>query len=168
MAASSWNPKNPYIVSTTGGIPKIIYSTIEGAASQSYKAGTPVYLDAIGTDSGVLICADGTASFTGIAMKDATGTDATEAPIQIMGPDDYLYCQVTNDGTAQDATDLTVGEHYGWYVDSDSVFYADENDETNEVLIFVEAVKDVNGDSTAWGKFKIVQGITGNIDTPST
>ena len=82
MAASSWNPKNPRIVARNG-FPRINYTYIEGAASQTWKAGTPVYSDAVGTNNGVLICADGTASFTGIAMKDAAAREWSKQDKQI-------------------------------------------------------------------------------------
>jgi len=161
MAATSWNAKQPY-VRPKNGVPRIVYGLGE-AASQSYKAGTPVYLNS----GAVTICADDTEAFTGIAMKDATGTTGTEAPVMICDLEDTIVARVVNDGTAALANTLTPGTGYGWYEDTDDVFYADSNDTSNTVLVFLEEVNDAAGASTYWGLFRVKQGITGNLDIAS-
>ncbi len=162
MAATAWNAQQPY-VSAKHGVPRIVYGNLE-ADSQTFKAGTPVYLNS----GAVTICTDGGGMFTGIAMKDATNVSSgnIEIPVKICDIEDTLICLVTNNGTAQDASDLTPGESYDWYVDSDYVFYADENDTTGP-LVFIEEINDAAGASTSWGRFRVTQGSTGSLDIAS-
>ena len=161
MAATSWNSLQPRIVGKSGKIPRII-SVPEGS-SQSFTAGTPVKL----SSNQVVIATDGTVGFLGIAMEDASGTQTTAIKVQIADPDEvFVYARITNDGTDTLATASApaVGNGYGWYVDSDSVFYADLNDTTVLDLIYDGPVLDGTGGYTYWGRFTVNKGQAGNFD----
>ncbi len=162
MAASSWNAKQPR-VTPKHGVGRIVYGNLE-ADSQTFKAGTPVYLNS----GAVTICTDGGGGFTGIAQKDATNVSSgnIEIPVMICDIEDEALVYVTNNGTDTAASGLTPGESYDWYVDSDSVFYADANDTTGP-LVFIEEINDSAGASTYWGRFRVTQGSTGSLDIAS-
>lgn len=161
MAASSWNGLQPYLAPRDGNIPRIVW--VPEGSTQSFKAGTPVKL----SSNQLVIATDGTAGFAGIALQDATGTQTTSLPILAADPDQvYVYARITNNGTDTLATASApaVGNAYGWYVDADSVFYADLNDTSTAILIYEAPVLDATGGYTYWGKFTIVKGQAGSLD----
>lgn len=158
MAASSWNLNQPRIVTRDGGIPEIF--SFKEEASQTFKAGTPVKLDG----GEVEIATDGTVGFLGIAQEDASGTADTLISVQVVRPGDRVIARVTNNGTDALPTTLTQGMAYGWYIDSDSVFYVDANDATTHILYYNGPVYDSAGSSTYWGIFSLVPGQAGSLD----
>jgi hypothetical protein len=161
MAASEWNAKNPHLATKDGSVPRIVW--VPEGSGQTYKAGTPVKL----SSNQIVIATDGTIGFLGIAMKTASGTQTTSQPVMIADPSStYVYARITNNGTDTKATASApaVGNGYGWYIDSDSVFYADLNDTSILTLIYESPVLDVNGDYTYWGRFMVNAGAAGNID----
>jgi hypothetical protein len=158
MAATSWNPKQPKIVTRDGGIPEVL--TFKEEASQTFKAGTPVKLDG----GEVEIAQDGTVGFLGIAMEDASGTTNAAIRVQVVRPGDRIVAKVTNNGTDALPTTLTQGMAYGFYIDADSVFYADANDATTHILYYNAPVYDATGASTYWGYFSLVPAQAGSID----
>jgi hypothetical protein len=159
MAATSWNALQPRLLPKSGSIPYVI--EVPEAASQSFKAGTPLYL----VSNKATICADSTDGFLGIAMEDASGTTDTSISVQVAAPDAcFVVARVTNNGTDALASTCSIGQGYAWYADADSVFYADTNDTTNPVLIYEAPIKDNSGSAGYWGLFSIVAGLAGNID----
>ena len=158
MAASSWNPLQPRIVTQSGGIPEILKFKEE--SSQVFKAGTPVKLDA----GELEIATDGTVGFAGIAQEDASTSASTLIAVQIVRPGDRVIAKVVTDGTAALPTTMVQGMAYGWYIDSSSVFFADVNDPSTHVLYYQAPVYDVNGDSTYWGYFTLVPAQAGSVD----
>jgi hypothetical protein len=161
MAATSWNGKQPRISSKDGQIPRIVQ--IPEGSGQSFKAGTPVKL----SSNQVVIATDNTVGFVGIALEDASTTQTTPIAVMLADPDQvYVYARITNDATATLATASApaVGNGYGWYVDADSVFYADLNDTSVLQLIYEAPVLDGNGDYTYWGRFTVNKGQAGNFD----
>jgi len=161
MAASEWNPKQPYLATKNGHVPRIVW--IPEGSGQSFKAGTPVKL----SSNQVIIATDNTAGFVGIALQTASGTQTTSIPVMLADPDEsYVYCRITNNGTDTLATAAVpaVGNAYGWYVDSDSVFYADLNDTSVLDLIYEAPVLDATGGFTYWGRFTVNKGLAGNFD----
>jgi hypothetical protein len=161
MAASSWNLNQPRLVPKDGQIPRIV--KIPEGSTQSFKAGTPVKL----SSNQVVIATDGTAGLVGIALQDASGTQTTSIPVMLADPDQvYVYARITNNGTDTLATASApaVGNAYGWYVDSDEVFYADLNDTTVLDLIYEAPILDSTGAYTYWGRFTVNKGLAGNFD----
>lgn len=160
MAATAWDPRQPRIV-TPGGVPEV-YKFPEGS-TQSFKAGQPVKL----SSGQVVIATDSTTGLLGIAQSDASGTQTTMIPVQVVQPSrDRVLALVTNNGTDALASTLTVAEAYDFYLNSSTgVFYADANDSSGGTLIFVQPVYDVNGDSTYWGVFELLAGQAGGLDT---
>jgi len=161
MAATSWNGLQPYLVGKNGKIPRII--NVPEASGQTFKAGTPVKL----SSNQATIATDNTVGFLGIAQEDAGGVQAVLIKVQIADPDEvYVYARITNNGTDTLATASVpaVGNGYGWYVDTDSVFYADINDTSVLDLIYDGPVLDGTGAYTYWGRFTVNKGQAGNFD----
>lgn len=154
MAATSWDPLQPRIIDAAGGVAPIY--VFPEAATQSYKAGALVYLDATNgrvtavANSGTLIC--------GIAQKDASGVTSTNAPVQIIRPGDRLQvsCYDASDAAAKAASNFKAGFTYDIEV-VNGVAYAERDSEhaTSEELIFIQPIYDVNGDSTNYGIFQV-------------
>ena len=91
MAATSFDPRNPQIISRYGIAP-INNEGVEGA-SQSYKAGAFVTLDASGA---VTIAATGAStSFFGIVQKDAAAA-STAMPVQEVSSEDEVRMLITD------------------------------------------------------------------------
>lgn len=155
MAATSWNPKCARIATDAGGGIAPIYSFPE-AASQSYKAGALVYLDA--TNGRVTAVGDSGTLIAGIVQKDASGVTSTAMPVQIIRPGDRLYftCWDDSDGAEKAASSYKAGFTYDIELVS-GVCYAEYDSEnaTTEELIFIQPVYDANGDSTNVGIFQV-------------
>lgn len=155
MAAQSWDLKQPRIIGADGGIAPI-YKFPE-AASQSYKAGALVYLDA--TNGRVTACADGATLITGIAQEDASGVTSADAHVQIIRPGDRLLitCYDESDGAEKAASSFKAGFTYDLEVDANGVCYAEYDTEhaTTEELIFIQPVYDASGTSTNVGIFVV-------------
>ena len=160
MAATSWNGLQPRLAPEYGEIPEIM--DFPETAAQTFKAGTPVMLTT--TAGTVAICEDSTAGFLGIAMEDASGTTAANLAVQVCRGDTPIIARVTANGTDALPTTLTKGVAYGWYADADSVFYVDSAETSTVAVVYEDPVYDVNGDSTYWGKFKLVKRNPGNLD----
>ena len=159
MAASSWNPNQPKLRQDSGGsVPEI--RIFKEEASQTFKAGTPVKLDG----GEVEIATDGTVGFLGLAMEDASGTADAAIKVMVCRPDTVIIARVTDDGTDALPTTLVQGQAYGWYIDSDSVFYVDANDAAVHIVYYNAPVYDVLGDSTYWGEFRLVPAQAGSLD----
>jgi hypothetical protein len=158
MAASSWNAKQPRIISVEGNAAPIFKFKEE--ASQSFKAGTPVKLDGGEVEIGT----DGTVGFLGIAMEDASGTADTLISVQVVRPGDRVIARVSNNGTAAKPTTLTQGMAYGWHIDADSVFTVDSADATTHILYYNAPLYDATGTSTYWGVFSLVPAQAGSLD----
>jgi hypothetical protein len=157
MAATSFDPRNPQLgpSANSGGMPNIRYGIYE-AASQSFKAGQFVYLDASGAATAV--AADGTSVF-GIALKDGTNTSSASALVEIpvvpIYPADELLIKTTNSGSAALANTAQPGEPYSLAVAS-GLISVDLADESNGAVIFQQELRDSSGASTYWGKFHLL------------
>lgn len=148
MAARDWDPRGP----RPAGAWKIIHGYLE-ANNQSFKAGSPVYFNA----GAVTASVGGTTPVAGFAMVAGTNVSSGNIEIPVMVPlaDSELYIQVSSGGTLEATADTTCtpGVAYDMVLDSNSEYATlDSADTTNPVFVFIEAVKDVNGDSTTWAK----------------
>lgn len=160
MAATEWNTLQPRIIGPNGATPT--YDFPEGGSTQTFKAGTPVKL----SSGQAVIATDGTTGLLGIAQETASGTQTTMRKVQVVRPHtDYIIAHCVNAGTAALASTFTVATAYDFYVDSDSVFHADAGATDGPILIFVQPIYDVNGDSTYWGIFQLLAGQAGNLDS---
>ena len=155
MAATSWNPKCARIATDAGGGIAPIYKFKE-AASQSYKAGALVYLDA--TNGLVTLVGDSGTLIAGIAQEDASGTTSTAAHVQIIRPGDRVYftCYDASDAAEKAASNFKAGFTYD-IEEISGVAYAefDSGHATSEELIFIQPVYDANGTSTNVGIFQV-------------
>lgn len=159
MAASEWNPLQPRIY-RPNGIAEIL-DFPEGGSTQAFKAGTPVKL----SSGQVIIATDGTTGLLGIAQETASGTQTTYRKVQVCRPHlDLIVAHCVTAGTAALASTFTVGTAYDFYIDSDYVFHADVAATSGPILVFVQPIYDVNGDSTYWGLFEVLAGQAGNLD----
>lgn len=155
MAARSWDPRQPRIATHSGGFaPQILYDAYE-ANSQSFKAGSLVYLNA----GAVTVAAGGDVPIAGIAMKDATNVTSgnIEIPVQMITPDDEVLIQVSTGGTLQAAnTTCAPGVAYDIVLDSNSEFWTlDSADTTNPKFVFIGPVLDATGAATYWAKVRL-------------
>lgn len=157
MAATSWDKRQPYIRATAaGGIAPI--RRFPEAASQTYKAGAVVYLDA--TNGRITEIANSGTKILGLVQEDASTTTSTRQAVQIINPGDEVYflCYDASDAAQVAANTFKAGFTYDIELEAtDLVSYAEIDSEhaTTEELIFLEAVYDVNGDSTNWGVFTL-------------
>ena len=155
MAATSWNPKCARIATDAAGGIAPVYSFPE-AASQSYKAGALVYLDA--TNGRITIVGDSGTLIAGVVLEDATGVTSTSQKVQIIRPGDRLYvrCWDDSDGAEVAASTLKAGFTYDIELIS-GVAYAefDSGHADTEELLFIQPVYDANGDSTNVGIFQV-------------
>lgn len=154
MAAKSWDPLNPRVVDAAGGIAPIY--KFKEAASQSYKAGALVYLDA--TNGLVTAVGDSGTLIGGIAQADASGTTSTAAYVQIIRPGDRVIftCYDASDAATTSASNFKAGFTYD-IEEISGVSYAevDSAHATSEELIFIQPVYDATGASTTKGIFQI-------------
>ncbi len=157
MAASSWNPKNPRILTDAGGGIAPIYKFKEGTATQAYKGGALCYLD---TSNGRVTgpVADSGDLIGGIAQEDASGTANTVARMQIIRPGDRMVftCYDASDAAETAASNFKAGLTYD-IEEIDGVCYAEVDSEhaTTENLTFIAAVLDSTGTSTNEGIFQV-------------
>ena len=152
MAATSFDPRNPRIVSSNGKVPQVT-SRYSEANSQSFKAGEPVYF----ASGGVTVAAVGDVPLAGIALKDATNvsTGNVVIQVQIIGPDDEVYIMVQDASGSYEAanTACVPGIAYDFNVAS-NLWAIDSADVTNPKLVFVEALFDAAGAATQWARCK--------------
>jgi hypothetical protein len=154
MAATSFDPRNPQIISRYGIAP--INSEGVEAASQSFKAGALVALDASG---GVSIAATGAStSFFGIVQKDAV-LASTVMPVQEVSAEDEVRMLITDASASVGAhTNCVPGVAYDILVTS-GLFSINHADTTNPAMIFVRGINDAAGTATNYGRFRIVSSV---------
>jgi hypothetical protein len=99
------------------------------AASQSFKKGQPVYLEA-----GLLTeCASDSTEVLGIADADASGTTNTWLPVIVAASDTVFAGSTTNAGADVTLAVTHIGKHYALYESSNSV-YVDLGDTDNDCI----------------------------------
>lgn len=162
MAKTAWDPRHPRIERQSGScVPRILYDIYE-ADSETFVAGDLVKLDSSGD---VVAATAGDAQIAGIAMKSATNVTSgnIEIPVQFFTTETDILIQVSASGTLEAAnTACEPGECYDIILDSNSEFWTlDSDDTTNPVFIYLEPIKDVNGDATYWAR---VRPILGELD----
>lgn len=162
MAASSWNVKNPRILTDAGGGIAPVYEFPEGS-SQSYKAGALVYLE---TSSGqITIDTDSTTLIAGIVQEDASTTQTTKQKVQIIRPGDRMLftCYDASDAAETSSSNFKAGFTYD-IEEVSGVSYAevDAAHATTEELIFIQSVYDSLGAATNEGIFQ-VEGVALNF-----
>lgn len=135
---------NPKIVCTQGSTPEIM--TWGEASTQSFLKGQFVYLD---TSDQVTACASDASKIYGIALEDASGTQATEISIQPITSTMKLRMYVTSGGTATASTSATVGATYSLYVGS-NICSLDLADEANDIFTVLDQISTPSGGSTYW------------------
>ena len=154
MAVTSFDPRNPKVQGTSGKVGQILHGYTE-AASQTFKAGQFVYIDASGY---VTVSADGDVPVMGIALADGTNGSAgdTVIPVQVIGLDDEILIQVCNvSGTLQASnTTCKPGIAYDLQTVSTNLHYIDSSDVTAMKFVFLGPIKDAAGDATYWGRFR--------------
>ena len=158
MAAKSWDPKNPQLLWSQGGIQPQIDPTGLEEASQTYKAGCVVKLD---TTSGEVeeIAAASSGAFTaagiyGLAMVDASGTASTAAPVQVFKVGDIYKMYITSSGTAALASTLVPGKNYGVYVDANQVTCVDGAVTNQDMVTYLGPIG--NDSASYYGKFRFL------------
>ena len=155
MAASSWNPKCPRILTDAAGGIAPVYSFPEGS-TQTYKAGALVYLEA--SSGQITICGDSATKIAGIVLEDASTTQTTSQKVQIIRPGDRMVftCYDDSDSAEYAASNYKAGFSYDIELIS-GVAYAEYDSEhaTTEELIFIEEVLDSTGTSTTQGIFQV-------------
>ena len=156
MAATSWDPNQPQFYGT-GSMPKIVYQGLE-ANSQSFKAGSVVYANS----GAITACAADAVNILGIAMVDATNVTSgnIEIPVMVFEPHTLLRMKVTSGATEATNSETSTAPFvkYAPYVDANGVLKLDTADTgvaTKNSLIFIQGIRDVNGDATAWAEVKI-------------
>jgi len=153
MAISSFDPRQPKIQAHAGGsLPQIVHNYLEGNG-QSFKAGQFVYF----SSGAVTVTGDGDTPVAGIALKDGTSVSASNVaiPVQLLTPETEVLIQVTTGGTLQAANTTCVpGIAYDLESVSTNLHYIDSADTSNEKFVYIDAVYDVNGDATYWGRFR--------------
>lgn len=114
------------------------------AASQSFKKGEFVYLDANGK---LNACASDASIIAGMAMQDASGTENTAIAITLAKEGQKFTLHVTNAGSSTTTANSQVGNKYGLYVAS-NIAYVDVGDTTNKRFIVSDvAPEDTVGDT---------------------
>ena len=165
MAATSWDPLQPFVVDAGGGIAPI-FSFAE-AATQSGKAGSVVHLAAGGVDN----VADAETKFLGIQQSDSSGTTAAAIDVQVWRPGDFInfHCVATTADVATDADNFSPGQTYSVAVDGNGVCAADlaTTHATTVELVFVQPIYDATGASTTRGIF-CLEGDACNLHAGST
>lgn len=161
MAATSFNGLQPRLDPEYGEVPEV--RKFPEAATQSFKAGTPVKLT---TTAGTIeIAEDGTTGFLGIALEDASGTTNNLIAVQICRPETNIVARCTVAGVATaPSTVLTRGVAYDFYIDTTDYWFGIDSATDGPVVVFESRINDVNGDETVWGNFRLLPGQAGNID----
>ena len=139
------------------GVPQIVTGSIE-ENSQTFKAGHFVYW--VASTGDVAYYPGGALPLAGIALADATEVSAAwaEIPIQVIGPNDEVLIQVATSGDVLEAADTAcvIGLAYDTNGDVTKPSYIDSSDVTAPAFVFLGAVKDGAGDSTTWGRFRLI------------
>ena len=127
---------NPKVVRKASGVTELFTAKNGEAAGQTYLKGQPVYLD--GSSQVTEVASDGTAMM-GLAQTDATGTQATEAVIEVIRPEDEveIVCSTTVAKTNQLIK-------YAFVVAS-NVAKCDLSDTGHDAMILVRPVFDSTG-----------------------
>ena len=153
MAATSFDPRNPKIISRYGIAPLNSSSVGEGA-SQSFKAGELVTLDASGAVS-VAATGASTAIF-GIAQEDAAGSASNNITVQQIGAEDEIVMLITDaSGSGAAYTNCVVGQDYDLLVTS-GIHSVNHADTTNPVFVFTGGINDATGTATNYGRFRVL------------
>ena len=164
MAATSFDPRNPTLVSHYG-VPQIVSTELE-ADSQTFLAGELVYFN-----SGAVTVATASSVIGGVAL--AGGTDESSASVtnatiavQIMSPDDEILIRCASDASGTLALANTFQSGTDYAIDATSnLWYADSSDTSAGNLTFVGPIFDAAGDSTYWGRFKASYNKLGSTQT---
>lgn len=99
------------------------------AASQSFKKGQPVYLEA-----GLLTeCASNSVEVLGIVDADASGTTNTWLPVIVAAPDTVFVGSTTSAGSDATLAITHIGKHYALYESSNAV-YVDLGNTDNDCI----------------------------------
>jgi hypothetical protein len=159
MAVIDNDPRNPRIQTSNGSIPQIVYGHDEDA-SESFKAGEFVYMDASGQVNVLPDSSGGTNPVFGIAMKAATNTSASSAieiPVQLITPETEVLIQVADDSGSLEASNTTCvpGVAYDLQKVSTNLHYINSGDTTNPVFVYLGPVYDTAGAVTYWGRFRL-------------
>lgn len=135
------------------GIASVI--RITEANSQSFVGGQLVVYS-----SGVAAVATSGTTVLGIALADATNvtTGNIKIPVQRveLGQDYAIKCIST--ATVTSASAFTPFEKYGLAVAS-NVCYLQLTNTTNDACVFLESIKDENGDATNWARVRFLQDV---------
>ena len=157
MAATSFDPRQPRIVSRNG-IPQIVHGAYEDD-SESFVAGALVYLDASGS---VNECVTGLTDIdiAGIALEDAVNSSSAsvygvhEVPFQAILPGDQIEMQVCNNSGSLEAANTTCKPGLAYDLkDVSGLHYVNSADTSKGALIFVEPILDADGTASYWGRF---------------
>lgn len=145
------SPLDPRIV-TPGGHPSMVQEFVE-AATQTYTAGTLVSVSTANDVTGAAasgLMAD--VNMAGLAVKDSTGTTGAAAPLIIPDHNSEILIRGGASGVAATVTTtlFPLGQKFDIYVDANGAQTLDSDSTTNEKLMVVGYVKDVNGDYTQW------------------
>jgi len=154
MAIAAFDGGQP-VIQPGPCVPEILHGNTE-AASTAFKAGHFVYLNA----GAVTYYPGGDLPIAGIALADATNASpgTAEIPIQVIGPNNEVHIQVATSGDVLEAADTTcnVGVAYDTNASVAYPSYVDSSDVTAPCFVFLGPVKDAAGDSTTWGRFRLM------------
>jgi hypothetical protein len=157
MAATSFDPRQPQIISRNG-IPQIIRGAGEDT-SETFKAVALVYLDATGQVNEVVTGLTDI-DVAGIAMVDAINSNsaslavAHEVPIQALLPGDILQMHVCDNSGSLEASNTTCAPGVAYDLkDVSGLHYVNSADTSKGGFIFVEPVKSADGSASSLGRF---------------
>jgi hypothetical protein len=135
------------------GIASVI--RITEANSQSFKGGQLVYYS-----SGIAAISTSGTLILGIALADATNVTTGNTTIPVMridaGQDYAIKCIST--ATVTSASAFTPMTNYGIAVAS-NVCYLQLTNTTNDACVFLESIKDENGDATNWARVRFLPAV---------
>lgn len=116
------------------------------AASQSFKMGEPVILDAASTENRVKVAADNpTANIVGVAAANASGTTAALVPVWIAKP--HLSFQIQTFNTdAIDYTDIGTARAIQVHATLANTWVVDTSDASNDSVVVERYLEGVEGD----------------------
>lgn len=116
------------------------------AASQSFKRGEPVILDASATQNRVKVAADNpTAAIVGVAAGDASGVTGAMVPIYIAKP--HLSFQIQTFNTdAIDYADIGAARAIQVHATLANVWVVDTSDAGNDSVVVERYLEGVAGD----------------------
>ena len=124
------------------------------AASQSFKAGQPVYL----SGGKLTVCASDATTILGVADADASGTTDTSLPVVLATPMTVFSGASTNAGADVTTAVTYVPKHYALYVGTGTA-YVDLGDTTNKAVKVV-GLKDAAGTTNGKVYFKFIDAVS--------